>query len=96
MFRSARGARFMYMCHHFTFSCCLPITGAGFGGADVGAVTGVVVGADEVDQLAVLKVVKGIAVVFFRPIEVNSWIGVVKFRNSSSAKNKITIEVTVL
>ena len=76
----------------------LPITGAAFGGADVGgAVTGaVVIGADEVDQLAVLKVVKGIAVVFFRPIEVNSWIGVVKFRNSSSAKNKITIEVTVL
>ena len=68
----------------------LPITGAGFGGADVGAMTGVVIGADEVDQLAaVLKVVKGIAVVFFRPIEVNSWIGVVKFRNSSSVRNKI-------
>ena len=37
-----------------TYACCLPITGAGFGGADVGA-TGVD-GANEVDQVAVVEV----------------------------------------
>ena len=64
------------------FSGCLPITGAGFGGVEVGA-TGVD-GAHEVDQLAVVEV-KGI-VVFFCLIVVKSCIGVVKFTNSSSVK----------
>ena len=66
------------------FSGCLPITGAGFGGVEVGA-TGVD-GAHEVDQLAVVEV-KGI-VVFFCLIVVKSCIGVVKFTNSSSVTRR--------